>query len=125
VWIKNMLVNLKTTLDIAYHAFDFNKCASRYLVLIVNFCLSDAKEFNDLELIAKTTISDSIVKNKPLLDMKWSIFAFMICTVFFMWAYWYKEAYDWSDILESFEAELETFWSSLLAEVRDGFEELT
>jgi PST family polysaccharide transporter len=72
---------------------------------------SSSNEYPGLEPMIKTTIGDTAVENKPLADIKWLIFAFMICTVFSMWVQWYEGAYGWSAGLESFESELETLLS--------------
>lgn len=72
---------------------------------------SSYTELNDLEPIYKTEISDSAVKNKPFVDIKWSIFAFMVCALFSMWIYWYDREADWSVGLDSFESKLETLLS--------------
>jgi len=75
---------------------------------------SSYTELNDLEPIYKTEISDSAVKNKPFVDIKWSIFAFMVCALFSMWIYWYDRGADWSVGLDSFESKLETLLSVFL-----------
>lgn len=67
---------------------------------------SSCKELDGLESICKTAISDSVVKNKPFVDIKWSIFAYMACTLFSMWVHWYEGTYGWLAVLGSFESEL-------------------
>ena len=69
---------------------------------------SSSNEYKGSEPMVETTISDTPVKNRSLVDIKGLIFAFMICTVFSMWVYWYEGAYGWSAGLESFESELKT-----------------
>jgi PST family polysaccharide transporter len=70
-----------------------------------------SNEYNGLEPMVKTRIGDTAVENKPLVDIKGLIFAFMFYTVFSMWAHWYEGAYGWSDGFKSFESELETLLS--------------
>ena len=72
---------------------------------------SSSNEYNDLELMIKTTTGDTAVENKPLADIKQLIFIFMICTVFSMWVYWYEGIYGWLGVLESFESEFEKLLS--------------
>ncbi len=72
---------------------------------------SSCNELDDLEPICKTAISDSILGNKPFVDMRWLIFAFMFCALFSMWIQWYEEVYGWSAGLDSFESKFEMLLS--------------
>lgn len=62
--------------------------------------------YNDLN-IYQAAISDSVVKNKPFVDIKRMIFVFMVCAVFSMWAHWYEGVYGWPAGLDSFGSKLE------------------
>jgi len=70
-----------------------------------------SNKYNELGLMVKISTGDIAFENKPLVDIKRLIFTFMICTVFSMWAHWYKGAYGWSAGLESFESELKVLMS--------------
>jgi len=72
---------------------------------------SELNEFDGLEPIIEATESEATVKNKPLVDMKRTILAFMFCTVFAMWVHWYEGVYGWSAELESMESNLKTLQS--------------
>jgi PST family polysaccharide transporter len=61
--------------------------------------------------IYKTALSDSVVKNKPFIDMERIIFIFMGCALFSMWVYWYEGSYGWPVGLVSFESKLEMLLS--------------
>jgi PST family polysaccharide transporter len=63
---------------------------------------SESRQYNDLEPLIKTNAGEIIEENKPLVNVRSLIFTFMICTVFIMWAYWYKEVYGWPTGLEFF-----------------------
>ena len=97
------------SIQVLLNLISLDRIPSPVLKLLQWFRLasSSSSEFNDSEL----TIDDTVVKDKPLLDIKWLIFAFMICTVFSMWAHWYEGVYGWSAVLASFDAEIKTLLS--------------
>ncbi|MVF25034.1 methane monooxygenase/ammonia monooxygenase subunit C [Methylocaldum sp. BRCS4] len=64
--------------------------------------------------MAATTVGGVAAQDKPLLDMKWLTFAFMLYTVFYMWVRWYEGVYGWSAGLDSFAPEFETYWMNFL-----------
>lgn len=69
----------------------------------------------------KAMMGTAAVEYKPLMDLKRLIFAFMICTVFSMWAHWYEGAYGWSREWRSFDSGIETLLSLLPREAKNGF----
>jgi methane/ammonia monooxygenase subunit C len=64
--------------------------------------------------MAATTVGGVGAADKPLLDVKWLTFAFVIYTVFYMWVRWYEGVYGWSAGLDSFAPEFETYWMNFL-----------
>jgi antigen flippase len=79
------------------------------LKLLKGFRLIDAgpREY-EREPRVKITAAGIAIVNKPLTGLKRLIFAIMICTVFSMWARWYKEVYGWSGEWASLGSEVGT-----------------
>ncbi|WP_024296786.1 O-antigen translocase [Methylomicrobium lacus] len=59
---------------------------------LISFSLS---EYNDLGPLVKAATGGTVVENKALVNLNRLIFAFMMCTVFSMWAHWYQGIYSW------------------------------
>jgi len=59
---------------------------------LISFSLS---EYNDLDPLVKAATGGTVVENKALVNLNRLIFAFMMCTVFSMWAHWYQGIYSW------------------------------
>ena len=64
--------------------------------------------------MAATTVGGVEAQDKPLLDVKWLTFAFLLYTVFYLWVRWYEGVYGWSAGLDSFAPEFETYWMNFL-----------
>ncbi|MDD5581436.1 MAG: O-antigen translocase [Methylobacter sp.] len=71
---------------------------------------SSSNEYHDLEPV-KIRAGDTALVNKAVVDIKWLIFAFMICTVFSIGGHWYEAAYGWPIELEFLESEFEKLLS--------------
>jgi antigen flippase len=59
------------------------------------------------------TAAGAVITHKPLIGLKRSIFAFIICTVFSIWVHWYQEVYGWATEWESFDSEVEMLLPAL------------
>ncbi|HEY8037320.1 MAG TPA: oligosaccharide flippase family protein [Methylobacter sp.] len=77
---------------------------------------SGYNEFNTY----KTALSDSVVQNKPFIDMERVIFVFMVCALFSMWVHWYEGSYGWPAGLDSFESKLEMLLSIFHNKINSG-----
>ncbi len=96
------------SIQVLLNLVSLNRIPRSILKLLQWFRLapSGANEISRLELMNEAAEGDIAVANKSLVDMKRTIFAFMICTVFAMWIHWYDGVYGWSDGLASVESEL-------------------
>ncbi|WP_374089771.1 O-antigen translocase [Methylomicrobium lacus] len=54
-----------------------------------------SSEYNGLGPLVKAATGGTVVENKALVNLNRLIFAFMMCTVFSMWAHWYEGTYSW------------------------------
>lgn len=72
---------------------------------------SSFNESNSLSTTYQAAISDSVVKNKPFVDIKRMIFVFIACALFSMWAHWYQGVYGWPAGLGSVESKLDMLLS--------------
>ncbi len=89
------------------------------LKLLQWFRLASFESYEDHNRV-KTKISTVALMGKPLVNIKWLIFAFIICTLFSMGFFWYEETYGWSAVLKYFYLELEKLLS-VFREVSQNF----
>ena len=67
------------------------------------FSSPTSNEYSELDSMVELRTGERTVENKSLVSIKRLIFSFMICTVFFMWIYWYQGVYGWPVSFESFD----------------------
>ena len=115
VGIVAVLLSGAYSIQVLLRLISLNRIPRPVLKLLQWFRLapSESYEDNGLGNMVNTKISVTALKDKPLVDIKWLIFAFIICTMFLIGFHWYEETYGWSTALKSFDLEFEKLLSIL------------
>ena len=71
-----------------------------------------SNEYSELDAMSEIRIGARTLENKSLVSIRRLIFSFMVCTVFYLWVYWYEGFYGWSVGFESFKLHLKTILGS-------------